>query len=167
MSAFPNSPRHTKGGLVLIDPDSGRVERIIILQHNPDTLTRALQARSVGSESGSSSEVLRLKGPAVETIKLDAKILRSGSCRRSMNIPGGYILDQKRQGVGKGTVAPYQSGQWVEGLGYATTDDQGYRDQMTAYTRLFAMMEDRPVRAGLFFPLLGSWREVERTFAQG
>jgi ATP-dependent exoDNAse (exonuclease V) beta subunit len=42
-----------------------------------------------------------------------------------------------------------------------------YRGQMTAYTRLFAVMEDRPVRTALYFPLLGSWRELERTFAQG
>jgi len=42
-----------------------------------------------------------------------------------------------------------------------------YRDQMTVYTRLFALMEDRPVRAALYFPLLGSWRELERAFARG
>ena len=42
-----------------------------------------------------------------------------------------------------------------------------YRDQMTAYTRLFGLMEDRPVRAALYFPLLGSWRELERAFARG
>jgi ATP-dependent exoDNAse (exonuclease V) beta subunit len=42
-----------------------------------------------------------------------------------------------------------------------------YRDQMTAYIRLFGLMEDRPVRAALYFPLLGSWRELERAFARG
>jgi hypothetical protein len=42
-----------------------------------------------------------------------------------------------------------------------------YRDQLSAYTRLFAAMEGCPVRAGLYFPLLGSWRELERTFARG
>ncbi|MGB7763210.1 MAG: PD-(D/E)XK nuclease family protein, partial [Bryobacteraceae bacterium] len=41
-----------------------------------------------------------------------------------------------------------------------------YRDKMTAYTRLFAMMEGRPVRAALYFPLLGSWRELEKALAQ-
>jgi hypothetical protein len=43
MSAFPNSPRLVKGGLVLVDPDSGAVQKIIVLQYNPDTLTRTLQ----------------------------------------------------------------------------------------------------------------------------
>jgi hypothetical protein len=40
-----------------------------------------------------------------------------------------------------------------------------YRDQIAVYTRLFALMEDRPVRAALYFPLLRCWRELERTEA--
>lgn len=74
MSSFPNSPRLLKGGIVLIDPDSGALQRIIALQYNPDTLTRTLQIQSVGSDSKDRSEVLRLKGPAVETFKLEAEI---------------------------------------------------------------------------------------------
>jgi len=35
MSTFPNSPRILKSGLVLIDPESARVLRIIALQYNP------------------------------------------------------------------------------------------------------------------------------------
>lgn len=71
--AFPNSPKLLRGGLVLVDPDSGSVKRVIALQYNPDTLSRSLQIQGTG-ESGERSEVLRLKGPAVETIKLDAEI---------------------------------------------------------------------------------------------
>jgi hypothetical protein len=74
MSSFPNSPRLLRGGIVLIDPDSGALQRVIALQYNPDTLTRSLQIQSVGTESKDRSEVLRLKGPAVETFKLDAEI---------------------------------------------------------------------------------------------
>lgn len=74
MSAFPNSPRLLKGGIALLDPDSGAVRRIIILQYNPDTLTRSLQIKGVGGEGGDRSEALRLSGPPVETIKLDAEI---------------------------------------------------------------------------------------------
>jgi hypothetical protein len=73
MSTFPNSPRLLKGGIVLIDPDSGAVQRVIALQYNPDTLTRSLQPKTPG-ESSDRSEALRLKGPPVETIKLDAEI---------------------------------------------------------------------------------------------
>ena len=48
--------------------------RIIALQYNPDTLTRTLQVKGVGQESGDRTEALRLKGPPTETIKLDAEI---------------------------------------------------------------------------------------------
>jgi hypothetical protein len=74
MTSFPGSPRLIKGGLVLINPDSGTVQRIIVLQYNPDTLTRTLQVQSVSADGGDRSEALRLKGPPVETIKLDAEI---------------------------------------------------------------------------------------------
>ncbi|MCL4266864.1 MAG: hypothetical protein KJ069_27030 [Anaerolineae bacterium] len=74
MSTFPGSPRLLKGGIVLIDPVTGAVQRIITLQYNPDTLTRSLQIKGVGGESGDRSEALRLKGPPAETIKLDAEI---------------------------------------------------------------------------------------------
>jgi hypothetical protein len=73
MSTFPNSPRLLKGGIVLIDADTGVVQRIIVLQYNPDTLTRSLQIKAV-SEGGDRSEALRLTGPPVETIKVDAEI---------------------------------------------------------------------------------------------
>jgi len=73
MSSFPGSPRVVKGGLVLMDPDTSAVIRVIVLQYNPDTLTRTLQVQGVGAQ-GDRSEALRLKGPAVETIKVDAEI---------------------------------------------------------------------------------------------
>lgn len=74
MSTFPNSPRLLKGGIVLIDPSSGTVQRIIKLQYNPDTLTRSLQVQSVEPTTKDRSEALRLKGPPIETFKVDAEI---------------------------------------------------------------------------------------------
>jgi len=76
VSAVPISPRLVKGGLILIDPASSTVQRVITLQYNPDTLTRTLQTQSfsAGSEGGNRAEALRLKGPPIETIKLDAEI---------------------------------------------------------------------------------------------
>lgn len=73
MTTFPGSPRLLKGGIVLIDPETSAVERIIALQYNPDTLSRTLQVQGI-VESGDRSEALRLKGPPIETIKLDAEI---------------------------------------------------------------------------------------------
>jgi hypothetical protein len=75
MSAFPGSPRVLKGGIVLLDPDQFTVlpNGIIVLQYNPDTLTRSLKIKGA-EEGGDRSEALRLTGPPVETIKLDAEI---------------------------------------------------------------------------------------------
>lgn len=74
MSAFPDSPRLLRGGLVLVDPTNGNVLRIIPLQYNPDTLTRSFQIKGTGAESGDRTEALRLKGPPVETLKVDVEI---------------------------------------------------------------------------------------------
>ncbi len=73
MTSFPGSPKLLKGGIVLIDPATAQVQRIIALQYNPDSLSRTLQVQGAG-EGSDRSEALRLKGPAVETIKLDAEI---------------------------------------------------------------------------------------------
>lgn len=74
MSSFPNSPRLIKGGIVLLDPNTSAVLRIIALQYNPDTLSRTLQVQAAGGEGGDRLEALRLKGPPNESIKLDAEI---------------------------------------------------------------------------------------------
>lgn len=74
MSAFPGSPRILKGGIVLIDAASSVVLRVIALQYNPDSLTRSLQVQPVSADGGDRSEALRLKGPPVETLKLEAEI---------------------------------------------------------------------------------------------
>jgi len=71
--AFPSSPRVVKGGIVLVDPDTAKVRRVIALQYNPERLTRTLQARYSG-EGGDKSEALRLRGPATETFRLEADI---------------------------------------------------------------------------------------------
>jgi len=74
MTTFPGSPRLIKGGIVLIDPQTSNVQRVITLQYNPETLSRTLQVQGLGGEEGNRSEVLRLTGPAVETISIEAEI---------------------------------------------------------------------------------------------
>jgi hypothetical protein len=74
MSSFPGTPRVLKGGIVALDPATGAVLRIIALQYNPETLTRSFQIKGVSGDSGDRTEALRLKGPPVETIKLEAEI---------------------------------------------------------------------------------------------
>jgi hypothetical protein len=73
MTSFPGTPKILKGGIVLIDPITASVQRIIALQYNPDSISRSLQVQGIG-ESADRSEALRLKGPPVETIKVEAEI---------------------------------------------------------------------------------------------
>jgi hypothetical protein len=73
MTTFPGSPKLLKGGLVLLDPDTAALRRVIVLQYNSDALTRSFQVQAAG-EGGDRAEALRLKGPPVETIKLDAEL---------------------------------------------------------------------------------------------
>ncbi len=73
MTTFPGAPRLVKGGIVLVDPSSGAVVRVIALQYNPETLTRTLQAQTV-AEGGDRSQALRLKSAPIETFKLEATI---------------------------------------------------------------------------------------------
>jgi hypothetical protein len=74
MTTFPDSPQVLKAGLVLLDAATSAVVRVIVLQYSPDSLSRTLQVQGVGEAGGDRSEVLRLKGPPVETFKLDAEI---------------------------------------------------------------------------------------------
>jgi hypothetical protein len=62
-----------RGGIALVDIDTAAVQRVIVLQYNPDTLTRTLKIKGI-SEGGDRSEALRLTGPPTETLKLDAEI---------------------------------------------------------------------------------------------
>jgi hypothetical protein len=74
-SGFPNSPRLVRGGIVTMDPDTSAVQSVIALQYNPETLTRSLQIQSVaGGQDGVRVDAFRLRGPAIETIKLEAEL---------------------------------------------------------------------------------------------
>ena len=73
--SLSSSPKLVKGGLVMLDPSGARVLRTIALQYNPDTLSRSYQVQGVGGDGAAErAQPFRLKGPAVETIKLEAEI---------------------------------------------------------------------------------------------
>lgn len=75
MTGFSNSPQLIKGGLIIMAPGGGAVRSTIALQYNPDTLTRSYQVQGVGGDGGGErAQPFRLKGPAIESIKLDAEI---------------------------------------------------------------------------------------------
>ncbi|MFG1777791.1 hypothetical protein ACGFIG_15340 [Micromonospora sp. NPDC049048] len=70
----PLSPRLLRAGLVVLDPDSGRTRRVITLQYNPDALTRGFQLKTGGAEGGAKGEALRITGPPVQTLTLEAEL---------------------------------------------------------------------------------------------
>jgi hypothetical protein len=74
MSSFPRSPRTLKGGIVARDMSSPiAVPTVIVFQYNPENLTRSIDPQT-GSEGGSRSEVLRLKGAPKESINAEIVI---------------------------------------------------------------------------------------------
>ena len=73
--SLTSSPKLIKGGLVVLAPGGGAVRNTIALQYNPDSLTRSYQVQGVGGDGGGErAQPFRLKGPAIETIKLEAEI---------------------------------------------------------------------------------------------
>lgn len=73
--SLSTSPKLIKGGLVVLDPATGTMKRTIALQYNPDTLSRSYQVQGVGGDGGGErAQPFRLKGPAVESIKVEAVI---------------------------------------------------------------------------------------------
>jgi hypothetical protein len=71
---MPNvSPLVRQGAIISVDPVTGVPLSTIMLQYNPETLTRSLRPQAV-SEQPDRSEILRLKGPPIETIKCDVEI---------------------------------------------------------------------------------------------
>jgi hypothetical protein len=67
------SPRLLKGAIVSVDPNVGTPLGTIAFQYNPDEVTRTLKPQSVGDEPDR-TEILRLKGPPIETIKCTIEI---------------------------------------------------------------------------------------------
>jgi hypothetical protein len=67
------SPRLQNGAIITFEPNTGVKLATIMLQYNPDSLTRSLKPQTVGEEPDR-SEILRLKGPPIETLKCDLEI---------------------------------------------------------------------------------------------
>ncbi|MEU6128117.1 hypothetical protein ABZ805_02985 [Saccharopolyspora sp. NPDC047091] len=83
MTRYADIPKPIRSGIVLVDPERGTPQRVIVLQFNPDTLERSVSPQSAGGEgdsggggsgSGDKNEALRLKGPAEESWKFTAEI---------------------------------------------------------------------------------------------
>jgi hypothetical protein len=67
------SPLLMKGAIIVLEPNTGIPLSTIKLQYNPENIRRSLQPQSVG-DLPDRTEVLRLKGPPIETIHCDVEI---------------------------------------------------------------------------------------------
>ena len=71
---MPNiSPILLKGAIVSLDPNIGIPTGIIMFQYNPDEVTRSLRPQPVSPEPDR-TEIFRLKGPPIETIRCTVEI---------------------------------------------------------------------------------------------
>ena len=91
MTTFPRAPRLLKSGLIVLDPRTAAVQRVIALQYNPDTLSRSLKTQAVDGEDGDRGHPLRFAGPPVETYKLEAEIDATDQLERGK--PGDAALE--------------------------------------------------------------------------
>ncbi len=60
-----------KGGLIVLAPGGGPVQRVVALQYNPETLTRSFEMQG---EGGAGAQPYRFKGPAIQSIQLVASL---------------------------------------------------------------------------------------------
>jgi hypothetical protein len=119
MSVSPRSPKLIKGGIVLMDSSSGVVQRIIALQYNPASLTRSLQAQWYEPQAGgATSERLRIKGPPIETIKLEAEI----------DATDGLELPEQNQAIAQFGIQPQLAA--LETLVYPTSGQLEANNQL-------------------------------------
>ena len=67
------SPLLVKGAILVLEPNTGIPLSTINFEYNPETIKRSLQPQSVGDQPDR-TEVLRLKGPPLETISCEIEI---------------------------------------------------------------------------------------------
>lgn len=72
MSFSPQSPRIAHAALVSVDP-LVPIPNLVVFQYNPDQLTRSIHPLTAGAEA-ERGDLLRLRGPAQETIQMDGEI---------------------------------------------------------------------------------------------
>jgi ATP-dependent exoDNAse (exonuclease V) beta subunit len=93
----------------------------------------------------------------------------SAACEYSVTgLDGGEVVSARidRTFIGRdGTrwIVDYKSSshEGADLEAFLDNERERYRGQLERYRRMLAALDHRPVRMGLYFPLLGGWREVE------
>jgi len=67
------SPLLVKGAILVLEPNTGVPLNTIKFEYNPESIKRSLKPQSVG-DLPDRTEVLRLKGPPIETIQCEIEI---------------------------------------------------------------------------------------------
>jgi hypothetical protein len=73
MTTSPITFKVIKAGLLRMDADTGAVLDVVPLQYNPDSVTRSFQPKGASGD-GDRGEGLRLTGPPIETVTLEAEL---------------------------------------------------------------------------------------------
>jgi ATP-dependent exoDNAse (exonuclease V) beta subunit len=81
-------------------------------------------------------------GPGVVRMKIDRTFIDEQGTR--------WIIDYKTSDVGSADASAFVNAQVEK-----------FRPDLSRYRDALAAMDSRPIRLGLYFPLLGQWREVE------
>lgn len=53
MTRYADIPKPIRSGIVIVDPERGTPQRIIVLQFNPDTLERSVAPQAAGGSGDS------------------------------------------------------------------------------------------------------------------
>lgn len=72
MTFSPRSPRVARAALVSVDPLLPP-PNLVVFQYNPDQLTRTIHPLTAAADA-EKGDVLRLRGPVQETIRIDAEL---------------------------------------------------------------------------------------------
>jgi ATP-dependent helicase/nuclease subunit A len=158
------------------------------LRHVGTVVHRVLAAERIEVRRPAIEVALRTLGvPGAEIAEAAAKVERAVAA--TLEDPRGrWILDPSHQDVraeypltgvldgrvvsvrmdrtfvdehGVRWIVDFKTGEHAGGDREAFLDKERerYRKQMTEYRRLFAQLDPRPIQMGLYFPLLGGWRE--------
>lgn len=68
--SLSHRPKIVKAGLILLDPESAEILRVVALQYNPESLNHTYEIS--GANETNRSEPLRLMGPPVESFTVEA-----------------------------------------------------------------------------------------------
>ncbi|TYB39675.1 hypothetical protein FXF50_04660 [Micromonospora sp. AP08] len=112
-------PRLVKGGLVQVDGGTGAILRVVSLQYNPDSLARNLKLQQ-SAEGSDVTEALRITGPPIETLKIEAEFDATDAMEKPEQHPATVAL-----GIHSQLAA-------LEGLVHPRVDDLIRRDALAA-----------------------------------